>query len=78
MIWHAEIGCHLDRMGTHYELLKLIPTGDGKESSGRIAGGAEVTPNSLPYHVGLSCAATVNEADCGGALITPNFVLSGE
>ena len=52
--------------------------GDGKGSKNRISGGFEVRPHSLPYHVGLSCAFIVNEAQCGGALVTPNFVLTGE
>ena len=44
---------------------------------GRIVGGQEVIPYTLPYHVGLSCRPDVNEAFCGGALISLSYVLTG-
>ena len=44
---------------------------------GRIFNGKEVVPHSLPYHVGLACEPAIKQIFCGGALITPRFVLTG-
>ena len=52
--------------------------GDGKEAEGRIIGGVDAQVGSLPYHVGLSCSNFKNDAYCGGALLTPSFVVTGD
>ena len=57
--------------------MKCYFSGDGKGAEGRIIGGQEAAPHSIPYHVGLSSNHLINEAFCGGALITPTHVLTG-
>ncbi|KAJ8918119.1 hypothetical protein NQ315_011576 [Exocentrus adspersus] len=42
-------------------------------NSGRIIGGNEVSPHSLPFHVGLIIHF---QSFCSGTLISPNFVLT--
>lgn len=42
-------------------------------SNARIIGGDEVVPHSVPYQVGLRINGN---AFCGGALISPNYVLT--
>ena len=51
--------------------------GEGKQAEARIFRGQEAIPHTIPYHVGLSSSPFINEAICGGALITPNYVLTG-
>ena len=45
--------------------------------NGRILNGKVAVPYSLPYQVGLACEPTIKQILCGGALITPRFVLTG-
>ena len=52
--------------------------GKGAKVHGRIFNGKEVIAHSLPYQVGLACDPTIKFVFCGGALITPRFVLTGE
>ena len=49
----------------------------GAEAHGRILNGKVVVPHSLPYHVGLACNPAIKQIFCGGALITPRYVLTG-
>ena len=71
---------YLLNIWVHYSGIKSVYfLGDGKGMvERRIIGGPEVIPHSLPYHVGLSCRSNFNEAFCGGSLISPSFVLTGE
>lgn len=57
--------------------LCFLVDGKGTEAHGRILNGKVVVPHSLPYQVGLACEPGIKEILCGGALITPSYVLTG-